>query len=120
MVQAPLALIVDDEPDILQLLGITLSRMNINTHKAENLSQARRLLSQYTFDLCLTDMRLPDGDGIELISLIQDDYPELPVALITAHGNMEVAIQAMKAGAFDFLSKPVDLVALIEVFLFCI
>jgi two-component system response regulator PilR (NtrC family) len=112
MAQTTLALIVDDEPDILQLLGITLSRMNIDTQKAENLSQARQLLTQYKFDVCLTDMKLPDGDGIELISLIQNDYPDLPVALITAHGNMEVAIQAMKAGAFDFLSKPVELTAL--------
>jgi len=112
MAQAPLALIVDDEPDILQLLGITLSRMNIDTQKAENLTQANQLLSNHKFDLCLTDMKLPDGDGIELIKLIQKNYPELPVALITAHGNMEVAIQAMKAGAFDFLSKPVELTAL--------
>jgi len=107
MSQTPL--IVDDEPDILQLLGITLSRMNVDTHKADNLTQARKLLEQHKFDVCLTDMRLPDGDGIELITEIQQNHPNLPVALITAHGNMEVAIQAMKAGAFDFLSKPVEL-----------
>ncbi|TQV82990.1 sigma-54-dependent transcriptional regulator [Aliikangiella coralliicola] len=109
MAQTPLALIVDDEPDILQLLGITLSRMNIDTRQAENLGQAYQLLEKHEFDICLTDMRLPDGDGIELVEHIQNKHPELPVALITAHGNMEIAIDAMKAGAFDFLSKPVDL-----------
>jgi len=112
MSKAPLALIVDDEPDILQLLGITLSRMNIDTRKAETITQAKELLSQHQFDFCLTDMRLPDGDGIDLIKFIQDKFSQLPVALITAHGNMETAIDAMKAGAFDFLSKPVDLPAL--------
>ena len=109
MSNAPTALIVDDEPDILQLLGITLSRMDIDSHKAENLGQAYSLLNEKKFDICLTDMRLPDGDGIELVDFIQRNHPELPVALITAHGNMETAIEAMKAGAFDFLSKPVDL-----------
>ncbi len=108
----PLALIVDDEPDILQLLGITLSRMDIDTHKAETLIEAKLLLEKFPFSFCLTDMRLPDGDGIDLIKHIQTNYQNLPVALITAHGNMETAIDAMKAGAFDFLSKPVDLTAL--------
>jgi len=112
MSKTPLALIVDDEPDILQLLGITLSRMDINTQKAETLTQAKQLLEVHDFDFCLTDMRLPDGDGIDLIKYIQANYNQLPVALITAHGNMETAIDAMKAGAFDFLSKPVDLTAL--------
>ena len=110
--KTPLALIVDDEPDILQLLGITLSRMDIATHKAETITQAKELLGQHAFDFCLTDMRLPDGDGIDLIKFIQKKHSRLPVALITAHGNMETAIDAMKAGAFDFLSKPVDLTAL--------
>jgi len=112
MNKKPVALIVDDEPDILQLLGITLTRMDIATHKAETLTAAKILLEEYQFDFCLTDMRLPDGDGIDLIKHIQDKYQQLPVALITAHGNMETAIEAMKAGAFDFLSKPVDLTAL--------
>jgi len=112
MSKTPLALIVDDEPDILQLLGITLSRMDINTQKAETLTEAKKLLEVHDFDFCLTDMRLPDGDGIDLIKHIQINYNQLPVALITAHGNMETAIDAMKAGAFDFLSKPVDLTAL--------
>ena len=112
MTKSPLALIVDDEPDILQLLGITLLRMGIDTRKAENLEQAYHHLDSNQFDICLTDMRLPDGDGLELVQHIQQKFPELPVALITAHGNMEIAIEAMKAGAFDFLSKPVDLNAL--------
>ncbi|MET1254281.1 sigma-54-dependent transcriptional regulator [Aliikangiella maris] len=112
MSKTPVALIVDDEPDILQLLSITLVRMGIDTFKAENLAQAYQHLENQEFDVCLTDMRLPDGDGIELIQFIQTNYPNLPVALITAHGNMEIAIEAMKAGAFDFLSKPVDLHAL--------
>ena len=105
----PLTLIVDDEPDIRELLELTLGRMNIDTRSAANLSDARALLAENHFDLCLTDMRLPDGDGLELVETIQIDYPELPVAVITAHGNMETAVQALKVGAFDFVSKPVDL-----------
>ena len=104
-----IALIVDDEPDILELLDITLSRMNIQTYSAENITQAKNLLSKHHFDLCLTDMRLPDGNGIELIKYIQENVSSLPVAMITAHGNMEYAIEALKSGAFDFISKPVDL-----------
>lgn len=103
------ALIVDDEPDILELLDITLSRMDIKTYSAENITQAKELLSEHNFDLCLTDMRLPDGSGIELIKYIQEKFSNLPVAMITAHGNMEFAIEALKSGAFDFVSKPVDL-----------
>ena len=102
-------LIVDDEPDIRELLTITLQRMDIPSKAAADLSEARALLAQEDFDLCLTDMRLPDGDGLELVEHIQQEYPELPVAVITAHGNMETAIQALKTGAFDFVSKPVDL-----------
>ena len=104
-----IALIVDDEPDIRELLDITLSRMNIKTYSAENITQAKDLLNQHHFDLCLTDMRLPDGNGIELIKYIQENISSLPVAMITAHGNMEYAIEALKSGAFDFISKPVDL-----------
>lgn len=102
-------LIVDDEPDIRELLTITLQRMDIPSKAAADLCEARALLEQEDFDLCLTDMRLPDGDGLELVEHIQQLYPELPVAVITAHGNMETAIQALKTGAFDFVSKPVDL-----------
>ena len=104
-----IALIVDDEPDIRELLDITLSRMDIDTRCAENITQAKALLAEHHFDLCLTDMRLPDGNGIELIKYIQEKFSSLPVAMITAHGNMEFAIEALKSGAFDFVSKPVDL-----------
>jgi two-component system response regulator PilR (NtrC family) len=106
---APLALIVDDEPDIRELLELTLGRMSVDTRAAATLAEAQRLLGEAKFDLCLTDMRLPDGDGLQLVETIQQHYPELPVAVITAHGNMETAVQALKAGAFDFVSKPVDL-----------
>jgi len=105
----PLALIVDDEPDIRELLELTLGRMNIDTRAAANVSQAQALLENERFDLCLTDMRLPDGNGLELVEFIQQQQPDLPVAVITAHGSMETAIQALKIGAFDFVSKPVDL-----------
>jgi len=105
----PQALIVDDEPDIRELLELTLGRMNIDTRSAANLADARRLLGESHFDLCLTDMRLPDGNGLELVEAIQQQYPDLPVAVITAHGKMETAVQALKLGAFDFVSKPVDL-----------
>ncbi len=105
----PRALIVDDEPDIRELLEITLNRMEVDTEAAADLNAARTLLQKKRFDLCLTDMRLPDGNGISLVEEISRDYPSLPVAVITAHGNMDSAIQALKAGAFDFVSKPVDL-----------
>lgn len=104
-----LALIVDDEPDILELLEMTLSRMDIDCQSAADISTARELLDKHDFDLCLTDMRLPDGDGIDLVHHMQKLYANIPVAMITAHGNMELAITALKAGAFDFVSKPVDL-----------
>ncbi len=110
----PTVLIVDDEADIRELLELTLSRMDINTHAAANLTVARTLLAEQHFDLCLTDMRLPDGNGIELVEYIQQRYANVPVALITAHGNVETAVLALKAGAFDFLSKPVDLQTLRE------
>lgn len=102
-------LIVDDEPDIRELLEITLGRMSLQTESAEDLTSARRLLATETFSLCLTDMRLPDGDGIELVEYIQNECKRMPVAVITAHGSTETAIKALKAGAFDFVSKPVDL-----------
>ena len=107
-----LALIVDDEPDILELLEMTLARMDIDCHSAQDLATAYALLEEHAFDLCLTDMRLPDGDGIELVSHMQQSHANVPVAMITAHGNMELAISALKAGAFDFVSKPVDLTIL--------
>ena len=103
------ALIVDDEPDIRELLGITLGRMGVQACPAANIADALALLRQENFDLCLTDMRLPDGNGLDLVAEIARRHPGMPVAVITAHGNMESAIIALKSGAFDFVTKPVDL-----------
>jgi len=102
-------LIVDDESDICELIEITLIRMGIASQSAFNINDAKSLLKKQRFDLCLTDMRLPDGDGIELVEHVQKKYDDLPIAVITAHGNMESAVKALKAGAFDFVSKPVDI-----------
>ncbi len=102
-------LVIDDEPDIRELLEMTLLRMGLDVACAADYSSATRLIQQRDFDFCLTDMRLPDGDGIALVEYIQQHRPQLPVAVITAHGSMELAIQAMKAGAYDFVSKPVSL-----------
>ncbi len=102
-------LIVDDEPDIRELLEITLLRMGLDTRSAEDYVSATRMLEEQAFDLCLTDMKLPDGDGIALVEHIQQQFPHLPTAVITAHGSIDLAIKAMKAGAFDFISKPVSL-----------
>ncbi|PTB82346.1 sigma-54-dependent Fis family transcriptional regulator [Marinobacter sp. Z-D5-3] len=107
-------LIVDDEPDIRELLEITLTRMGITTLTAPDLTSARKLLEQNTTHLCLTDMNLPDGNGIELVQWIQKHSPATPVAVITAYGNMDTAIESLKAGAFDFVSKPVELPRLRE------
>jgi len=103
------ALIIDDEPDIRELLEITLSRMDIDCVCVEDIGTAKQKLKNKSFDICLTDMRLPDGDGVDLVSYIQQNHPYMPVAVITAHGNMETAINALKSGAFDFINKPVDL-----------
>ena len=105
----PLVLVVDDEPDLLELVGLTLSRMSCRTRTAGDLATARKLLKSESFDLCLTDMRLPDGDGLDLVAWIQENRASLPVAVITAHGNVESAVRALKLGAFDFVSKPLDL-----------
>lgn len=105
-------LIIDDEPDIRELLDITLGRMQLATDCAENIAKAKQFLQQQTYDLCLTDMHLPDGKGLELVEFIQQNFPRLPVAVITAHGSIDTAIESMKAGAFDFISKPVDLTVL--------
>ncbi len=103
------ALIVDDEPDIRELVTLTLERMSIDTFSAADLSEARRVLAERVINVCLTDMRLPDGDGVDFVRYIQQHYPETPIAVITAYGSMESAVAALKAGAFDFVSKPVDL-----------
>jgi two-component system response regulator PilR (NtrC family) len=105
----PITLIVDDEADICELLEITLNRMGIETQSAANVTIAKELLKKNSFDLCLTDLRLPDGDGLEILDYIQQQFPNLPVAMISAHGSMDTAITAMKKGAFDFISKPIDL-----------
>ncbi|KGE51403.1 sigma-54 dependent transcriptional regulator [Xanthomonas axonopodis pv. vasculorum] len=103
------ALVVDDERDIRELLVLTLGRMGLRISTAANLSEARELLASNPYDLCLTDMRLPDGNGIELVTEIAKHYPHTPVAMITAFGSMDLAVEALKAGAFDFVSKPVDI-----------
>src|SRR5215472_4420459 len=108
----PLALVVDDEPAIRELLELTLTRMDVGCILAADLKAARALLQSRPVDLCLTDMKLPDGSGLDLVSYIQQHLSQVPVAVITAHGNVESAVQALKNGAFDFVSKPVDLNAL--------
>jgi two-component system response regulator PilR (NtrC family) len=105
----PSVLVVDDEPDLCELLSITLQRMELSPRTANSVAVAQRLLKTEQFDLCLTDMQLPDGDGLELVKWIQQYSPSVPVAVITAHGNMETAVRALKLGAFDFVSKPLDL-----------
>src|SRR5690606_29567805 len=109
MNEARSALIVDDEHDIRELLVLTLGRMGLRTDTAPNLHAARQMLGTVSYDLCLTDMRLPDGSGLELVSEISTRFPTTPVAVITAYGNVEAAVEALKAGAFDFVSKPVDI-----------
>ena len=103
------ALIVDDEADIRELVEITLSRMDIESTTAATLAEAEAALGAASYDFCITDMRLPDGDGIELVRRLQRDFPDTPVAVITAYGNAEAAVESLKAGAFDFVSKPVNL-----------
>jgi two-component system, NtrC family, response regulator PilR len=105
----PIALVVDDEPDIRELLSITLERMDVSARACAALGSAKQLLAKDEFDLCLTDMRLPDGDGLELVEWLQREIPGTPVAVITAHGSVEAAVRALKLGAFDFVSKPLDL-----------
>lgn len=104
------ALVVDDEPDLRELLDMTLTRMGLEVDTAEDLSGARSMLAEGTdYAFCLTDMRLPDGNGLSLIKEITRDYPHMPVAMITAYGKVDDAVTALKYGAFDFVSKPVDL-----------
>lgn len=108
------ALIIDDEPDIRELLEITLGRMNLHTRSACNVKEAYQWLAREPFALCLTDMRLPDGTGLDIIEFVQKNHNHMPIAMITAYGCVETATQALKAGAFDFITKPVDLVRLRE------
>ncbi|MEO8935831.1 MAG: sigma-54 dependent transcriptional regulator [Burkholderiaceae bacterium] len=102
-------LVVDDEPDLLELLELTLVRMGLDVDRAMTVGEARDRLAQRSYALCLTDMRLPDASGMDLVALISRDYPATPVAVITAFGSTENAVAALKAGAFDYLSKPVAL-----------
>jgi len=104
----PQCLIIDDEPDILDLLVMTLKPMGIECYTASTFKKAKKHLTQNRFDLCLTDMRLPDGNGMDIVALIGQKYSSTPVAMITAFGNMESAVTALKAGAFDFIAKPVE------------
>src|SRR5687767_4852764 len=102
-------LVVDDEADIRELLGMTLTRMGLDAHCAGTTTEAYALLGKHTYELCLTDMRLPDGDGLAVLDYVSKHHPNLPVAVITAHGSAENAVAALKAGAFDYLAKPVSL-----------
>src|SRR5438128_824681 len=105
----PKVLVVDDEPDLLELLELTLSRMGLDTTRAQSVSEAIRLLDAQAFDLCLSDMRLPDGEGLRVVEHITEKGLDVPVAVITAFGSAENAVAALKAGAFDYLAKPVAL-----------
>ena len=108
----PTVLVVDDEPDLCELLAITLERMQLDPRISHTIADAQRALKTERLDLCLTDMQLPDGDGLDLVKWMQQYSPSVPVAVITAHGNMETAVRALKLGAFDFVSKPLDLAGL--------
>ena len=105
----PTVLVIDDERDIRELLTITLGRMGLMVDTASNVAEAKQQLADSRYALCFTDMRLPDGSGQEIIELIAAKYPETPVAMITAYGNVDAAVNALKSGAFDFVSKPVDI-----------
>ena len=105
----PIALIVDDERDIRELLSLALGRMQIRVEAVETLRHALNLLGERRFDLCLTDMRLPDGNGLDLIKHVAEHHQHMPIAMITAFGDVQSAVNALKAGAFDFVSKPVEL-----------
>jgi two-component system response regulator PilR (NtrC family) len=106
---AQTVLVIDDERDIRELLTITLGRMDLQVQAVGTVADARTALAEHTYDLCFTDMRLPDGNGQEIIELIAETCPDTPVAMITAYGNVDAAVNALKAGAFDFVSKPVDI-----------
>lgn len=104
----PLVLLVDDEQDLCMLMQISLSRMGIKTHMAHHLQQAKYFFSEYKYDACITDLNLPDGSGLDLVKHVSQHYPKTPIAVLTAYGNMEIAIASLKAGAFDFVSKPIN------------
>lgn len=103
---APRILVVDDEEDLRELIGMTLVRMGLDYDGAASIEEARKLIQHHAYSLCLTDMKLPDASGLALVGYIQQNYPNLPVAVITAFGSAENAVAALKAGAFDYVSKP--------------
>lgn len=105
----PKVLLIDDEADIRHLLTMTLVQMKLDVVSCKDLTEAKQALRQERFDFCLTDLRLPDGDGLDMVSHCRQNYPDMPIAVITAYSSTEKAIEAMKLGAFDFLSKPIDL-----------
>lgn len=105
----PSCLIVDDETDIRELLVMTLERMGIEAYSANGVEEAKALLNQRSYALCLTDMQMPDGSGLDLVNYIGEHHAGLPVAVITAHASAENAVLALKAGAFDYLTKPISL-----------
>ena len=109
MTSKPTCLVVDDETDIRELVVLTLDRMGLAAHGAANVDEAMRSLATHNYALCLTDMRLPDGSGLDLVRHIAQHHAGLPVAVITAHGSAENAVSALKAGAFDYLTKPISL-----------
>lgn len=108
MEQQPVVLLVDDEEDLCTLMQMSLMRMGIRTHIAHRLEDAKKFLTDHQYDACLTDLNLPDGNGLQLLGWINQHSPHLPVAVLTAYGNMDIAIAALKAGAFDFVSKPIN------------
>ncbi|WP_436873009.1 sigma-54-dependent transcriptional regulator [Acinetobacter haemolyticus] len=108
----PLVLLVDDEEDLCLLMQMTLARMGIKTHLAYRVEQAKKFFTEFQYDACLTDLNLPDGNGLDLVQHVTQNYPNTPIAVLTAYGNMDIAIAALKAGAFDFVSKPVNQVHL--------
>lgn len=109
MPDVAIALIVDDEQDIRNLLSMALTRMGLEVKAADSVREATALLAQQHFDLCLTDMRLPDGSGLDLIAHVAEHHRAMPIAMITAYGDVQSAVSALKAGAYDFVSKPIDL-----------
>ncbi len=112
MSSVPRVLVVDDEADLRELLELTLVGMGLDVDCAANVTQAKQYLSLHSYGLCLTDMRLPDGNGLELVEHLNEKFQNLPVAVLTAYGSAENAVAALKAGAFDYLSKPIALDAL--------
>ncbi|OTG67240.1 sigma-54-dependent transcriptional regulator [Acinetobacter silvestris] len=106
--QQPLVLLVDDEQDLCMLMQMSLARMGIKTHMAHHLEQAKYFFSEYKYNACITDLNLPDGSGLDLVRHVTQNHPKTPIAVLTAYGNMDIAIASLKAGAFDFVSKPIN------------